>query len=160
MTIARFRQVFHQRAGCMEKQVLSTAAANGPPAPPHLVGCQHVDEAGAQRRTSAAGADASNPVTCSAPHAGRLGRRSRQDTGSKSFERRQVRELSPEVVGNCVQTTTATPSEGKTESQKIYSPGPGVFKELLQMNDSPSIKTLTSFWDQNHHPDPDLTRTI
>ena len=28
------------------------------------------------------------------------------------------------------------------------------------MNDSPSIKTLTSFWDQNHHPGPDLTRTI
>eukprot|EP00964_Phaeocystis_antarctica_P138586 scaffold103253_cov51-Phaeocystis_antarctica.AAC.1 len=144
----------------MEKQVLSTAAANGPPSPPHLVGRKHKDAAHTRRRTSADGADGPSPVTCSELHAGRLGRRSRQDTGSKSFERRQVRELSPQVVRNCVQTTTATPSEGKTESQKKCSPGPGVFTELLSRNDSPSIKTLTSFWDQNHHPDPDLTRTI
>eukprot|EP00964_Phaeocystis_antarctica_P009174 scaffold4975_cov51-Phaeocystis_antarctica.AAC.1 len=144
----------------MEKQVLSTAAANGHPSPPHLVGRKHKDGADTRRRTSADGADGPGPVTCSELHAGRLGRRSRQDTGSKSFERRRVRELSPQVVRNCVQTTTATPSDGKTESQKKYSPGPGVFKELLRMNDSPSIKTLTSFWDQNHHPDPDLTRII
>ena len=150
----------HQLAGSMDKLVLTTAAANVHPSPPHLVGRQQVDEADTRRRTSADGADGPSPVTCSERHAGRLGRRSRQDTGSKSFERRQVRELSPQVVRNCVQTTTATPSEGKTESQKIYSPGPGVFKELRQMNDSPSIKTLTSFWDQNHHPDPDLTWTI
>ena len=71
MTIARFRHNSHQLAGSMEKQVLSTAAANGPPAPPHLVGCQQVDEAGARGRASAAGADASNPVTCSALQAGR-----------------------------------------------------------------------------------------
>ena len=95
MYIARFRQMFHQLAGSMEKLVLTTAAANGPPAPPNLVGGQQVDEAGAQRRTSAAGADASNPVTCSARHAGRLGRRSRQDQWLRSFERRQVREFSP-----------------------------------------------------------------
>ena len=150
----------HQLAGSMDKLVLTTAAANVHPSPPHLVGRQQVDEADTRRRTSADGADGPSPVTCSERHAGRLGRRSRQDTGSKSFERRQVRELSPEVVRNCVQTTTATPSEGKTESQKIYWPGPGVFTELLYRNDSPSIKTLTSFWDQNHHPDPDLTWTI
>ena len=105
--------------------VLTTAAANGHPSPPHLVGRKHKDAADTRRRTSADGADGPTPVTCSELHAGRLGRRSRQDTGSKSFERRQVRELSPQVVGNCVQTTTATPSEGKTASQKIYSPGPG-----------------------------------
>eukprot|EP00964_Phaeocystis_antarctica_P084800 scaffold53485_cov63-Phaeocystis_antarctica.AAC.2 len=124
----------HQLAGSMwhaEKLVLTNAAANGPPSPPHLVGRQQVDEADTRRRTSADGADGPGPVTCSAPHAGRLGRRSRQDHGSKSFERRQVRELSPQVVRNCVQTTTAMPSEGKTESQKKYSPGPGVFTELL-----------------------------
>ena len=115
----------------MEKQVLPTAAANGHPSPPHLVGRQHIDEADTRRRTSADGADGPTPVTCSELHAGRLGRRSRQDTGSKSFERRQVRELSPQVVRNCVRTTTETPSEGKTESQNKYSPGPGVFTELL-----------------------------
>ena len=115
----------------MEKQVLPTAAANGHPSPPHLVGRKHKDAADTRRRTSADGADGPTPVTCSELHAGRLGRRSRQDTGSKSFERRQVRELSPQVVRNCVRTTTETPSEGKTESQKIYSPGPGVFTELL-----------------------------
>ena len=98
MPIARFEARVHQLAGSMEKQVLSTAAANGPPAPPNLVGGQQVAEAGAQRRTSAAGADASNPVTCSELHAGRLGRRSRQDQLLGSFERRQVREFSPQVV--------------------------------------------------------------
>ena len=79
----------------MEKLVLTTAAANGPPAPPNLVGGQQVAEADTRRRTSAAGADASNPVTCSALHAGRLGRCSRQDQWLRSFERRQVREFSP-----------------------------------------------------------------
>ena len=66
--------------------------------PPNLVRRQQVDEAEARRRTSADGADASGPVTCSELHAGRLGRRSRQDHGAPSFERRQVRELSPQVV--------------------------------------------------------------
>ena len=59
----------------MEKLVLTTAAANGPPSPPHLVGRQQVDGADTRRRTSADGADGPCPVTCSAPQAGRLGRR-------------------------------------------------------------------------------------
>ena len=63
----------------MEKQVLPTAAANVHPSPPNLVGRQQVDGADTRRRTSADGADGPGPVTCSAPHAGRLARRSRQD---------------------------------------------------------------------------------
>ena len=63
----------------MEKLVLTTAAANGPPSPPHLVGRQQVYGADTRRRTSADGADASGPVTCSELHAGRLGRRSGQE---------------------------------------------------------------------------------
>eukprot|EP00964_Phaeocystis_antarctica_P025185 scaffold14131_cov64-Phaeocystis_antarctica.AAC.2 len=67
-----------RRAHC-QKVVLTTAAANVHPSPPHLVGRKHIDEADTRRRTSADGADGPSPVTCSAPHAGRLGRRSRQD---------------------------------------------------------------------------------
>ena len=63
----------------MEKQVLTTAAANGHPSPPHLVGRQQVDGADTRRRISTDGADGPGPMTCSELHVGRLGRRSRQD---------------------------------------------------------------------------------
>ena len=53
--------------------------------------------------------------------------------------------------------SVTTPAEHRTESQKINSPGPGVSTELHSVNDSPSMKTLTSFWghdggrDRNRH---------
>ena len=71
---SRLREVKASKLGVLEGGVADRRDLGG-----DLVGGQHIDEADPRRRTSADGADASGPVTCSAPHAGRLGRRSRQN---------------------------------------------------------------------------------